>query len=48
MRVLSAAMIDRGNEVQFATEKGFVSQIAADGFDAVELPERDPPVGSHE
>jgi hypothetical protein len=48
LAVLAAALVDRGNQVQFATEKGFVSQIEADGFEAVELPERDPPVGSHE
>jgi len=48
LAVLAKALVGRGHEVRFATEQGFVRQITADGFDAVELPERDPPVGTDE
>jgi UDP:flavonoid glycosyltransferase YjiC (YdhE family) len=48
LAVLAEAMIGRGHEVRFATERSFAGQIAAMGFESVDLPERDPPVGSPE
>jgi UDP:flavonoid glycosyltransferase YjiC (YdhE family) len=48
LAVLAKALVIRGHEVRFATEKGFASQIQAGGFDVIEVPGRDPAAGSQE